>query len=156
MIGSYYEEEIRALNKNKIKYLVVGGLAVNLYGLHRLTRDLDLMVDLSLPQDSLGKFIKTISMLGYYTKVPENKWEKLSAIAFMNKKDQDKRIDVFLKNPIEFDKAYSRRKVFKANKFAVSCVSFDDLIKLKNIANRLRDWIDVGSLKRIKELRGRK
>jgi hypothetical protein len=147
----FYETELKALNRNKIKYLVIGGLAVNLYGVHRFTQDLDLMIDLSAGQ--FEKFISIIAPLGYATKVPKNKWYKLNAITFANKQDKDKRIDVFLKNPLDFDRAYKRRKVFRTGKFQLSCVSLDDLLQLKDQADRLRDWIDIGSLKRVQQLK---
>lgn len=154
MIENYYEKEIKALNKSRIKYLVIGGFAVNLYGVHRLTKDLDLMIDLSA--NHLADFIKVISKLGYLTDVPESKWSKCTAIAFKNKDDEDKRIDVFLKNPIDFSAAYKKRKIFRSAGYNISCVGYDNLIELKNKANRLRDWIDIGSLKRMKELKNEK
>lgn len=147
----FYETELRALNRNRIKYLVIGGLAVNLYGVHRFTQDLDLMIDLAKGQ--LEKFISVINALGYSTNVPKNKWQKLAAIAFVNRRDEDKRIDVFLKNPLDFQRAYKRRKVFRAGDFRLSCVSLNDLLKLKTKADRLRDWIDIGSIKRMQELK---
>jgi len=147
----YYEREIKTLNKSKIRYLVIGGLAVNLHGLHRLTMDLDLMIDLS--KDNFDKFVEIMNKIGYETRVPRKEWDKHAAIAFRNKKEEDKRVDVFLKNPIDFSAAYKKRKVFKVDKLAISCVGFDDLITLKNKANRVRDWVDVGSLKRMKELK---
>jgi len=154
MIEYYYEKEIRALNKNRIRYLVVGGMAVNLYGIHRLTKDMDLMIDLS--RSHFEKFMKVIRALGYGTKAPEEKWGKLTAIAFSNRKDEDKRIDVFLKNPIDFTRAFNKRKIFRTDNFKISCVSLDDLVALKNKANRLRDWIDIGSLERMKKLKKKK
>ena len=39
-----YEKILTELEKNNIKYMVIGGLAVNLYGFPRVTQDLDLMV----------------------------------------------------------------------------------------------------------------
>lgn len=150
----YYEKELKALNKSKLKYLVVGGMAVNLYGLHRLTMDLDLMIDLS--KDNFTKFIAIMDGIGYKTRVPKSEWKEHLAIAFRTKADEDKRIDVFLKNPIDFDKAFKKRKVFSADKLRISCVGLNDLLAMKNKANRLRDWIDIGSLERIQKLKDRK
>jgi predicted nucleotidyltransferase len=150
----YYGKEIKALNKNRIRYLVIGGMAVNLYGIHRLTRDLDLMIDLS--EGHLQKFLKVIKPLGYYTKVPNAKWKELNAVAFINHRDEDKRIDVFLKNPTDFESAYKKRKIFRADNFRISCISLEGLIKLKNKADRLRDWVDIGSIKRMQELKKKK
>ncbi|MFH1709491.1 MAG: hypothetical protein ABH860_00280 [bacterium] len=147
----FYEREIKELNKSRLRYLVIGGVAVNLYGLHRLTLDLDLIIDLS--KNSLNEFIRVMGGLGYRTKVPKSAWGKHAAIAFHSRKEEDKRIDVFLKNPIDFNSAYKKRKLFRVEKgFYISCVSFKDLLSLKKKADRLRDWIDIGSLKRMKEL----
>ena len=145
----FYEREIKELNKSRIRYLVIGGVAVNLYGLHRLTRDLDLMIDLS--KSGLDEFIKVMKGLGYKTGITKSKRKRPAAIAFHDKSKEGKRIDVFLKNPIDFDSAYKKRKVFKVEKgFSISCISLGDLLSLKSKADRLRDWIDIGSLKRMK------
>jgi len=150
MIEYYYEKEIRTLNENGIKYLVVGGVAVNLYGLQRLTRDLDLMIDLS--EEHFNRFLKIMEELHYFTNVPKEKWKGVVAIAFRTQDDSDKRIDVFLRNPIDFEVAYKNRKTFETGDFKIDCVGWDDLLEMKNKADRVRDWIDVGSLQRLKEL----
>ena len=41
-----FERLFSALNRSKVRYLVVGGIAVNLYGIERATADIDLVVDL--------------------------------------------------------------------------------------------------------------
>ncbi|MBU0574591.1 MAG: nucleotidyltransferase [Candidatus Margulisbacteria bacterium] len=148
----YYEKEFKVLNKHKIKYLVIGGIAVNLYGLHRFTRDLDLMISLS--SENFDKFLEVMKELGYESRVPRSEWKKHAGIAFRNKTDQDKRIDIFLKNPIDFDSSYKSRKIINVDdKFSVSCVSLENLIELKEKADRVRDWIDLGSLKRMIKLK---
>jgi len=139
------------LNKNRIPYLVIGGIAVNLHGLIRLTRDLDLMIDLT--KKHLEKFINVMGSLDYSTSVPKYKWPKLTAIAFEHKGDPTKRVDIFLKNPMDFKRAHKRRKVFTVEGIRISCISLNDLIRLKSKVDRVRDWIDVGSLKRMKDLR---
>ena len=40
-----FESLFSALNKGKVRYLVVGGIAVNLYGIERATADIDLFVE---------------------------------------------------------------------------------------------------------------
>jgi hypothetical protein len=37
----FYEDVFRALNRHRVRYLIVGGIAVNLSGVPRMTRDLD-------------------------------------------------------------------------------------------------------------------
>lgn len=145
----YYEKEIKALNKSKIKYLVVGGIAVNLYGLTRLTRDLDLMINID--EENLQKFISLMNKLGYGTKLAVDEWQGKVAIAFKNQNDESKQIDIFIKNPIDFKKAYQRRKIFKLGRTKISCVGFNDLLKMKEIAGRDRDLIDMGYLKKYRQ-----
>ena len=41
-----FESLFSALNKAKVRYLVVGGIAVNLYGIERATADIDLFVEM--------------------------------------------------------------------------------------------------------------
>lgn len=154
MQEEYYAKELKTLNKSGIKYLVIGGLAVNLYGLHRLTRDLDLLIDLSA--DNFDKLVEVLGKIGYKTRVPRSKWDKLTAISFFTSEDEDKQIDIFLKNPLNFNKAHKKRKVFRGGGVQIPCISLDDLINLKNKANRVRDWIDVGSLRRMTEMKNKK
>ena len=42
----FYEKIFRQFKLEDIHYLVVGGIAVNLYGVPRATQDLDLMIEL--------------------------------------------------------------------------------------------------------------
>lgn len=147
----YYEEEIRALNKSRIKYLIIGGMAVNLYGVHRLTRDLDLMIDIS--EENLKIFFDLMKSTGYFSKASFEKARNLTALSFFNKKDDYKQIDIFIKNPINFEKAYSKRKTIKINNINYPCASEDDIISMKEKAGRDRDWIDIGTLKRLKGIK---
>lgn len=39
----FYNDVFGILNKYKVKYVVIGGTAVNLHGVPRFTADLDLM-----------------------------------------------------------------------------------------------------------------
>ena len=43
----FFEKIFKALNENNVKYLVIGGAAVNLHGYVRVTHDLDLFIALN-------------------------------------------------------------------------------------------------------------
>lgn len=145
----YYEDEIAALNKSRIKYLIIGGIAINLYGVHRLTRDLDLLIE--VPEENLVKFYKLMGNLGYFAKPSVEEALKLTAISFLHKKDKFKQVDIFIKNPINFEAAYQKRKIFKVKHLSFPCAAEEDIIKMKEKIGRDRDWIDIGTLKKIKE-----
>ena len=57
---------IELLNLHKVRYIIVGGFAVNLYGYVRLTQDIDILIDpikrnaIKILHYSSGKFVKSI------------------------------------------------------------------------------------------------
>lgn len=63
-----YEEIFRRLNEEKVDYIVVGGIALVLHGVVRLTADLDLIV--KLQSDNLAKFISVMKEMNFKPKVP--------------------------------------------------------------------------------------
>ncbi len=69
----FYEDVFRILNEYKVKYIVVGGVAVVLHGVLRFTADLDLIVELK--EENLEKFYVALGTIGYLPKVPVKKEE---------------------------------------------------------------------------------
>ena len=57
----YFEKVFRALNKEKVKYIVVGGVAVNLYGYARFTGDIDIL--LLLEEGNLEKMDRVMKKM---------------------------------------------------------------------------------------------
>ena len=53
----YYFDVLGELYRKKIRYLVVGGLAINLYGVPRVTQDIDIIV---APDKEIYKIIYLI------------------------------------------------------------------------------------------------
>ncbi len=162
-----YEEIFKEFELRGVRYLVVGGMAVNLYGYIRLTMDLDIMVDLS--DKNLSKVVDVMEKSGYTPRVPVNPHEFISeekrdewikekgavVFTFIDLKKPFKQIDIFLSNPIDFEEAYSRREVMTIAGAKVSIASIDDLIKMKSSTARPRDMEDIHHLERIKALKGK-
>ncbi|MCU0607572.1 MAG: hypothetical protein MUF78_09195 [Candidatus Edwardsbacteria bacterium] len=65
-------------------------------------------------------------------------------------------VDVLLEDTIGFRKAYDRREIIRSGDLVINLVNIDDLIRLKEIAGRERDLIDIKALRKIKELRNEK
>ena len=162
-----YEEVFKEFQLRGVRYLVVGGMAVNLYGYVRLTMDLDIMIDLS--DKNLSKAVDVMEKFGYTPRVPVNPHEFISeekrdewikekgavVFTFIDLKKPFKQIDIFLSNPINFEEAYSRREVMTIAGAKVSIASIDDLIKMKAATGRPRDMEDIHHLERIKALKGK-
>ena len=62
------EAIVRALNTAEVEYLIVGGLAVNAYGFVRLTRDVDLV--LQLDSGNVSKGLNALLDIGYQMSIP--------------------------------------------------------------------------------------
>ena len=160
-----YEEIFKEFERRNVRYLVVGGMAVNLYGYVRLTVDLDIMADMS--EDNLSGIIEVMEQFGFTPRVPVKPHEILSkekrdewikkkgaiVFTFVDLKNPFKHIDIFLNNPIDFEEAYFRKEVLEIGGIKVSVVSLDDLIKMKKSSGRPRDMEDIHHLERIKDLR---
>ncbi|OGC04244.1 hypothetical protein A2276_06560 [candidate division WOR-1 bacterium RIFOXYA12_FULL_43_27] len=157
----YYLEVFNKLNKAKVRYLVVGGVALVLHGVVRLTADLDLFVDLE--ENNLNKLLKALAELGYKPRLPvsptdfanrairENwiKEKNMLVFTFLHSKDDFKVIDVFVNEPIPFDRAYSNRQTLKAQGVTIKTISFKDLIALKKISAREQDLKDIEMLEEL-------
>lgn len=53
MLGRRYLGILKALEAAEVRYLIVGGVAVNLHGYTRFTKDLDLLIDLGRARGSV-------------------------------------------------------------------------------------------------------
>ena len=160
-----YKKILSELEEKGVKYLVIGGIAVNLYGHPRVTKDLDLMV--SFEKNNMDKFIEIIKSFKLKPRVPveieeladKNKrefWKKeknTKVFSFYNPENDLEVIDIMIQDYIDFDAAYKKVEKVSDGKLSVSMVSIDDLIRLKEIANRPNDRADIEVLKKLKKLR---
>jgi predicted nucleotidyltransferase len=156
-----FEEIFRELNRRKIDYVVVGGVAVVMHGVVRLTADLDLMVHLD--KKNLTKIVEVMNELGYKPKVPvkaetfidpENRriWieeKNMKVFSFYHPKKGIMLIDIFVNEPVPYDKIRKNAVELKMGNLVIPTVSIEDLIKLKEISGRPQDIADLDALKRL-------
>ena len=154
----------------KVKYVVAGGVAVVFHGFPRFTKDLDLMV--WLEEGNLDKFYEALRILEYQPKVPVTKeqflngkirkrWQNekgMVVFSFVSKVPPFDLIDMFIDEPVSFKEVYRNKiKVKIDDGVTVPLMSIDHLRRLKQIANRPQDLIDIAQLKAIqKEMRHEK
>jgi hypothetical protein len=162
----YYFEILESFYKNKVKYLIVGGLAVNLYGVPRLTQDIDLII--STKKQNILKINSVLKDLGYILRLPvdpkdltdsgkvmdwvENR--NLKAFSFYHKKDSFKVIDILLVHPLQFEESFKNKTVKKAKDIKIYLASLNDLIKTKEFSGRMQDSCDIKMLKKISKYLG--
>ncbi|MEK7845471.1 MAG: hypothetical protein AAB257_00715 [Nitrospinota bacterium] len=124
------------------------------------------MLDLE-DSKSVNGFVEVVKALGFKPKIPvkvddfaisskRRAWieeKNMKVFSVYNPSNEIEHIDVLVENLIDFDKAYKTREVINAGYFKVPIVSIDNLIKLKKIAGRKRDEIDIDALKEIKAIK---
>src|SRR3990167_3742523 len=156
-----FTDILTTLAKAKIKFLVAGGIAMNLHGLQRSTMDLDLIV--FLKKENVLKFVKTITKLGFRPKVPvpaesfadeelRKQWiqEKTMVVfSFYHSKNMMNVIDVFVEHPRPFEEMFKNKKTMAIGKNRIHAVGLEDMLYLKNKANRPKDEFDIRFLKSI-------
>ncbi|GLI38240.1 nucleotidyl transferase AbiEii/AbiGii toxin family protein [Geobacter hydrogenophilus] len=152
-----------ALNRKKVRYLLAGGLAVNLYGIERSTGDIDLVVELE--QHNLDKFVEVMQELGFKPKVPvpveefvrqekRQEWMRdkgMQVFSFFDPKNPFILLDVFIEMPFDFSKVYDNRVKIRAGTTFVPLVPVSTLIEMKEKAGRPKDLADVYYLKQIEK-----
>ena len=150
-----------ALNQERVKYMVAGGIAVNLYGIERATADLDIVV--LLEETNLTKFISVAKRLGLKPKVPiriedlldpakRRAWitEKgMRVFSFFDPKNPFFLMDVFTEFTFDFAAVYRRRGRVRLENTAIPLIPLDVLIEMKRGTGRPQDEADVFHLERI-------
>ena len=155
------EKVLGALTEAKVRYLVVGGVAVVLHGHLRTTLDLDLV--LQLERDNLEKALTTFTNLGFQPRVPVPLW----AFADPNSREAWAReknmtvfslwhpelpafvIDLFIQEPFDFEATYDRAVVVSLPETEVTVISLTDLIEMKRLVGRPQDQSDIDALSRL-------
>lgn len=162
----FYEEVLAKLQEFNVRFVVVGAIAMNLHGVPRMTADLDLLADLSVP--NLSVLIQALEALGYKPRLPvpasglldpeqRREWveqRNLVAFTFVHSLRPLQEVDLLLASPISFEEADRAKKILTAGRLAIPVISLDHLIAMKQVAGRAQDVADVEALERLKRLLG--
>jgi len=158
-----YEEILREFQRQKVKYVLVGGIAVNLLGSLRSTADMDILVEMS--NDNLRKIVTILKGRGYRVKQPvdplgiadektRHDWihnKHMKAFNFY-KEDELKEVDIVIESPVSYEKAKADALQIKIGDMAFSVISISNLIKMKKNTGRSVDKLDIKQLRKIRNL----
>ncbi len=159
-----YESLFRTFAENKLHYLIVGGVAVNLHGYPRFTNDIDIL--LALTPENLTTMARIMEELGYQQRLPisiqeledEQKARQfihekgLTAYSFIHATEPQFNVDVLVAQSIDFDAFLAQTMHAEVWGIKVPVVSIDDLIDMKKQSNREKDIQDVSALLELKGL----
>lgn len=133
------------LSENKIPYMIIGGQAVLLYGVPRLTKDID--ITLGASTDRLADVVKVCHSAKLKI-LPENYKDFVDKTFVLPVKDEatEIRVDfIFSFTPYE-QQAIERAKKVTIGNASVNFASVEDVIIHKIFAGRPRDIEDVKNI----------
>ncbi|MGH9257078.1 MAG: nucleotidyltransferase domain-containing protein [Vicinamibacterales bacterium] len=136
----------RLLNRRRVRYLLAGGVAANLHGSVRATRDVDILI----PRD-LANTRRVLHALG---ELPYRIAAELDAVDVARKPftivGDDPRVDILtVAGSMTFERAWPHRIVRRIDGVRVPYLALDDLLASKR-TGRPSDEADIEVLKRIR------
>ena len=160
---SSFEAIVHALNGAEVRFIVVGGLAVNAHGYLRFTNDVDLVIQLSR-HDIVSAF-HALEQIGYRPSNPitaedfadvtqREMWRRekgMRVLKMWSDAHRETPLDIFVYEPFDFDAEYGHALV-REDEIPARFASIPALIAMKQAANRPQDRIDIEKLRLIAEI----
>ncbi len=156
----------KALGEADVRYLVVGGTAVNAHGYQRFTSDLDLVVQLDA--ENVLRALNCLESLAYHPRVPitalqfskaENRqrWHEEKGMMVLNLHSElhpRTPIDIFISEPFDFNTEWDlATKIDIEAGNTLSVVRLPTLLEMKKNAARPKDLLDLDCLTRLNPYR---
>jgi hypothetical protein len=139
--------------KNNLRYLLIGGYAVNYYGYNRNTNDLDIW--LAPTNENKHAFINTLLCMNYSeNEVGPLQEEDFTTYFVGNIGSNDARIDILTKvhRDIDFDNAEKNKEIFEITPgILMNIVPYDFLKNIKLRAARPKDLFDIARLEELRK-----
>lgn len=156
-----YLDIFKGLAEAHVDYLVVGGIAVNLHGIPRMTFDIDFIVDMDAA--NISRLVEKLSLWGFRPRLPiqaamladpcaREEWvskRNMKAFSFVHPEQPIAEIDILLVSPAPFAELQSRALAKPLACFSVPVISIDDLILMKQNTGRAQDAADITQLRKI-------
>jgi len=140
-----FRELLESLNSAGVKYLILGGYAVNYYGYRRATDDLDVWI--AIDSENTQKLSSALQDFGGFpaAKVKASMFQKRGMIFMFGR--EPVRVDILTEvSALDFEASYARRQMADWDGVQVPLVSFDDLKTNKRSSGRAKDLADLENL----------
>ena len=150
---------MREFQKQKVKYVLTGGMAFNFLGGYRNTLDMDILVEMT--DKNLIKLVNILKKAGYHVKQPvdpvllADKKTRMDWIKNKHMKEFNfykgnelnyEEIDILIDSSVDYKEAIKDALDVKASGLTLKVISAKKLIKMKKAAGRDRDLMDVREL----------
>lgn len=149
---------VRTFHEAGIRFVLIGGLAMNAYGASNITRDADFAYAVEPDNlDRLAAFLPTIHARVLGRPANDNfviTAATLAKVRFLNLKTDLGDVDVMreIGGVDSFEGLWERASLMDLGGFVVRVASIDDLISMKRAANRPKDQSHLYELLALKKL----
>jgi hypothetical protein len=135
---------------HKVKYLTIGGFAVNIYGYGRNTGDIDIFIEdsienrinlrLALKKAGIGDFenLNTMQFIPGWTDITLNFNLRLDIMTSVKGLENS-----------SFEQLLEKAYITEINDIPVYFLDYENLIKAKKASNRPKDILDIEELEKI-------
>jgi hypothetical protein len=138
-----FKEFIELLNRNKVRYLVIGGYALVYHGYVRTTNDIDIWIDIR--KDNIKNVLKALDDFGFSSL--NIKAADFAPNQIIQLGHPPNRIDLITTPAgIDFETCYVSKEQITIDNIAVNIIDLENLIKTKKASGRTRDLADVEEL----------
>jgi hypothetical protein len=144
-----YVDVFDRFERDKIRYVVVSGIAVVLHGYVRPVFDLDMVID-PAPQKA-ARAMNALALTGFVPSLPL----PLNLLTVMRMFDSTQReVDIFVRYHIPFDEMWLKSELVKVGDHSIArAMSLEHLLRAKRITGRPHDILDIEGLRTL-EVRG--
>ena len=163
----FYLDLFRTLQEERVDYVVVGGLAINLHGVERATMDVDLV--LAMDDANLRRFLSAADRLKLKPILPVSiealrdakqldAWareKRLIAFSLHSASPNLPTVDIIVRPAVPFNAMHRNRIEKDIGGVRFNLASIDDLIKLKTGTGRKQDASDIEALKIVARITGK-
>lgn len=144
VLNKDFREFIELLNKNEVKYLVIGGYAVAYYGYPRYTKDIDFWIWMN--KNNAEKVIQTLKDFGFAS-LGITSDDLLKSQNVIQLGYPPNRMDLLMSlENMDFEDCYKQREDAEIGGITVSFIDMRSLIENKKTTGRLQDQLDVEKL----------
>jgi hypothetical protein len=140
-----YGDVFDQLERDGVRYVVIGGVAVCLHGHVRPVADLDIVIDPA--PDEADRALRALARSGFVPSLPL----PLTMLSVLRMFDRSQReVDVNVRYHIPFDALWAEARQVRAGVGFVRVASLDHLIHAKRITARPHDLQDVAGLLQVR------
>ncbi len=145
----------KVMQNNNVKYIMVGGYAINLHGFQRYTGDMDIWIeDTVLNRQNLRVAFKECGMGDYFMLDKMQLVPGWSDFQLVNGLRLDLMINMKGLEGYSFSQCLEMASIADIDGVNIPFLHINQLIANKKAVNRPKDKIDVIELEKIRKLRG--